>query len=162
MSLPISVNGISQSWGHISIILADTIKLTGFTAIDYADSLSEAAEAGLGLSQKPSRRSAGDYSAAETKLEGFQGDVRRLIDNLRLIAPDKRSIGVIEFQVVVAFATQSTDPVSVHTLHRTRVVGIGNSYSRGSELLKQSLTLKPLWLDRDGAVIYDATQEFSI
>jgi len=155
----IRVNGNQFSWGSI-ICKVDGEKITGFTAIAFADKRERVVTHGMGRHQAPRARSRGKYTVEPVKLTGYTGSVDELRARLADRSPDGRSYGDVEFEIVVQHVESrdsSEDPI---TIEIERCVWTGNSASleEGSESTKEEIEISAMLIRRNGLTLFDSSQ----
>lgn len=156
MSDAIRVNGNQLSWGSIVCKVAENT-IYGFTGITIADKRERVKAYGMGRHQAPRGRSRGKYTADPIKLTGYRAAVAELRESLAAQSLDGESYGDVEFQVVTTYFESDELPLIVVA---ERCVWISNSATdeEGAEALKEDIEVDPLFIRRNGRVLFDNSQ----
>lgn len=153
MSDAIYVNGNTLSWGSIVAKVAEDV-VYGFTGITISDKRTRTKGWGMGRHQAPRSRSRGRYEPDNIKLTGYRAAVGELRARLAAQAVDGESYGDVEFQVVLTYFESDELPLIVVA---ERCVWVSNNASdeEGSENLKEDIEIDPMFIRRNGLVLFD-------
>lgn len=150
------VNGNQHSWASIITKAYDEV-WTGFTDVNYGDKRERVLAYGQGRHHAPRGRSHGKYAPEPVKLGGWKSSVQQFIAGLAAKAPDGISFGDVEFQIVVQFV--EADEGSITTvIERCVVTSLTSSHSESPDPLKDEIEIQPMWIRRNGLVLFDARQ----
>lgn len=150
------INGNQHSWASIICKAYDEV-WTGFTGIAYGDKRERSYSYGMGRHHAPRGRSHGKYTPEPVKLTGWKNSVQLFIAGLAAKAADQKSYGDVEFQIVTQFVEPEESSITV-VIERCVVVGITASHDESPDNLKEELEISPMWVRRNGLVLFDARQ----
>ncbi len=155
MADQIRVNGNQLSFGSIDVWLKGE-KYTGFTSIKYGDSRERSKAYGMGRHGAPRGRSRGKYSTDAVGLTGWKSSVQALREALAAEAPDGKSYGDVEFQIVVSYFEADDTAITVEL---EDCVWSKNSASdeEGPDPLKEEIEIDCMRIRRNGLVLFDET-----
>ena len=150
------INGNVYSWGSI-ILKVNEERLSGFTAISYADSRERVKAYGQNRSQTPRGRTRGKYATEPVGLTGSKSSMQAL-RKLLADAGDGVSYGDTEFQIVVQYVEADETAITVEI---EDCVWIGNSSSEeeGADPLKEEIKIDCMLIRRNGLTLFDASGE---
>jgi len=156
MSDPVRVNGNQFSWGSI-VLKLDGDRFYGFTGITYADKRERVKAYGMGRHQAPRGRSRGKYTIEPVKLTGWKGSVAAFRAQLAARAPDQKSYGDVEFEIVVQYVDTGEQPITVQL---ERCVWVGNSTNdeENADPEKEEIEIDAMLIRRNGFTLFDESR----
>jgi hypothetical protein len=156
MADDIRVNGNQLSWGSI-VLKINSERFTGFTSIAFADKRERVKAYGLTRHHAPRGRSRGKYTIDPVKLVGWKSSIQKLREGLGALAPDGKSYGDVEFQIVVDYV--ESDELGI-TVEIDRCVWASNSSSdeESADPLKEEIEIDAMLIRRNGFTLFDASE----
>lgn len=151
----IRINNNRVSWGSISVKFNGDL-FVGFTALSYSDKRERELSYGMGRHQAPMGRSRGKYTPDNCKLTGFKRTVQDLRAALAAASPIPDSYGDSEVQIVANYVELDESPICVE-INRCVWVSSSSSESEGTENIKEEIEWQPLYIRRNGLVLFDTT-----
>jgi hypothetical protein len=155
MSDPIRVNGNLYSWGSITCKI-DSIPVTGFTSIQFADKRERVFGWGMGRHHAPLGRSAGKYTPDPVKLTGWKHAVQELRERIAALS-GTNSYGNAEFEIV----TQATEPDQTPLIivcTRCLWTGDSSTVEESADPLKDEIEVSTMGIRRNGLVLFDSSE----
>jgi hypothetical protein len=150
----IRVNNNALSWGSIIVKIADE-RFHGFGSISFGDKRERVKGYGMGRHHAPRSRSRGKYTIEPVKLAGPTSTVHAMRETLAALAPDQRSYGDVEFQIMVQYFESDEIPLTVEI---DGCVWVSNttSHDESAENLKEELECDAMLIRRNGLTLFDS------
>lgn len=158
MSDAIRVNGNLYSWGSIIVKIGGE-SYSGFTSVSYGDKRERSVQHGMGRHHAPRGRSAGKYSADNTKLGGPTSTIHAVRQALAAMAADGKSYGNAECQVVVQYVEPDETPMHVE-INRCALATDTSSHDEGPDPLKGEIEFSTMYIVRNGLTLFDQSKGF--
>jgi hypothetical protein len=149
------INGNQHSWGSISIKFGGE-RFTGVIAIKYADSRERVKAYGMGRHQAPRGRSRGKYTTEPVGLTLWKGSAQELRAKLAAVAPDGRSYGDVEFEIVVQYVEVDDTSVIVQ-IERCVLTKNATDDEESADPLKDELEADCMLIRRNGLTLFDSS-----
>lgn len=159
MSDSIRINGNAFSWGSLIAKISSTgDRFFGFTKISGMGQTRERQYVwGMSPAQGPRGRSRGKYTPKPVKIGGPVDSIESFIAALTALSIDGQSYGDVRFDFQIQ-AVEPGLPVVNITLEDCVVTDEDASFEEGPEALEEEITLMPMRYNRNGQVLFDASQ----
>ncbi len=149
-------NGKQYSWGSVRLILANgTIEIEGYSEITWGQKRNRTKGRGQGRHQAPQVRSNGEYDVDNVKFAFRVDHADELRDRLAELAPDRRSYGDVEFEIMVQLVEEK---VSTLEFRQATVAGEGGSYKSGPEGMMEELEFDIMRALKNGKTLYNSSE----
>lgn len=153
----ISVNGNSPSWGYLELKIGSE-RFYGWTGITFGHKLTEVLGYSSGRHHAPTHRSAGKYEVEVLKITNYVKSTRALRAYLASLSESGTSYGSVEWEATLTTVLPGEDDPSEVGFHRVRYLTEASNFEEGPELLKEDIECQPMWIDKDGLVLFDDSQ----
>lgn len=153
---PVRINNVMHGWGSIVAKFADE-RFYGFTSISYNDKLEGTPFSGQALHQAPIGRPPGKYSCDPCTVKFRKGSAAIFRQLLAQQAPDGRSFGTVEFDLIVQYLAAGDVPIT-DQVRRMRWTGNTASSEEGGDALMDEVTFQPLFIIWNGYTLFDSSQ----
>lgn len=154
MSDALLVNGNAYSWGSL-IAKLDDERYHGFDSISFGDKRERAKGYGMGRHHAPRSRSRGKYTVEPVKLRGPVSTVAALREALARRAPDQRSYGSVEFQIVLQYFELDEAPLTVE-IDGCVWVASTVSHEESIEVLKEEIECDAMLIRRNELTLFES------
>lgn len=156
MSDQIRVNGNLYSWGSIKLKIGGEL-FYGFNSISYADKRERVKGYGMGRHHSPRGRSSGKYSTEPVKLGGPKDTIAALLRDLAKLAPDGKSFGNVNFQILVSYVEPGQDGITVE-IDDCVITSISSSDEENADPKATEVEIDCMRIRRNGLSLYDQTE----
>jgi hypothetical protein len=149
----IRVNGNIFEWGSIRVKIRGA-ELIGFYEISYGHKRERQAVYGAGKHHAPIGVTRGKYSVENGKLGVWKHAARDLRKYLAQYAPDKKSYGDVEFNIIAEYIDYGQESITEELL-RCYIVSENDSHSEGTDPLKEEIGIFITVAKKNGLTLFD-------
>lgn len=151
----IRVNNNQYGWASI-VAKIDGDTYYGLTSISFADKRERVKAYGMGRHHAPRGRSPGKYSVDAVKVVGWKSSIQTLLADLAKKAPDGKSYGNVEFEIVVQYIESDETPISV-VIERCVITSVSSANEESADPLKEELEIDAMLIRRNDLTLFDGT-----
>ena len=160
MADSIRVNG--QVFSFTSLVLKiNSVKWHGFTAINYAQKRTRVKLYGMGRHGAPRGRTGGKYEIDPVTVKLAKSSGQQLRRELAQQAPDQKSYGNVEFEMVLQYIDAGEQSVTVE-FQGCVIVGESSTNEEGGDPSIEELTLGVMRIVTNGLTLFDSSVQRSV